>query len=368
MMAYQEHTQEQPKQRRRSAAPGTIPRKKRRKKRPQLRFDWIVLALVALVLVVAMSMPQQPQSNTGPTDNNTALHQQEGTTTPTTVPTTAPPETTVPPTTEPPRPLTFTAADQPLIHVRSISRSGGQAESEDVIKALEAKLDWDLRDPSVKVLIIHSHISESYTLDETQVPTESSSFRSDPYRTDDERYNMVAIGERVAEILRENGIQVIHETTTFEIPNSDYAYVNARERLTEILDEHPEICLILDLHRDAVPDPNDPEKQWAPTVTVDGEESARISMLIGYYGSADRKWDQNLSFAVKLGAQMNHNVPRTFRQLLINDHKARYNQDLGPVSMLIEVGTAGNSFDQALNGAELLANALVDMALGANVD
>lgn len=265
-------------------------------------------------------------------------------------------------------PLTFTAGDEELIYVRTISWTDGDATSEDVIEALEAPLDWNLTDPGVCVLIIHSHISESYTLNGSQTPDESDAFAWDEYRTDDERYNMIAVGKRVAEILRENGIRVIHDTTSFEIPNSDYAYDNAREHLWDVLAEHPDICLILDLHRDAVPDPNDSDKQWAPTVTADGEKAAMISMLIGYNDTYDQIWDANLSFAVKLGAQLNRNVPDTFRQLLINNSSTRYNQDMGPPSMLIEVGTAGNSLEEALNGAELLAQALVEMALGCNVD
>lgn len=361
-MAYKDHTEGSTTRRRRTTSSHTTTYR-RRKHRREFRFDLIVLAAVVLVIAVAMNMPQQPQIDPDSTEDDTTKIMQEQPT----QPPTAPPAT-VPPTTQPPKPLTFTAADEELIYVRSISWTGGDADTEDVIEALESTLNWDLTDPGVAVLIIHSHISESYTLNSNQVPDESDSFAWDEFRTDDDRYNMIAIGKRVAEILRENGINVIHDTTSFEIPNSDYAYDNAREHLWDVLDEHPEICLILDLHRDAVPDPNDTEKQWAPTVTVDGKKASMISMLIGYNDSYDQIWNDNLSFAVKLGAQLNHNVPDSFRQLLINNSKTRYNQDMGPITMLIEVGTAGNSMEEALNGAELLAEALVDMALGANVD
>lgn len=336
----------------------------RRKRRREFRFDLIVLAAVILVLVVAMNTPPQAEPASQISESPTTLHTQP----PETVAPTGPPVPTVPPATEPPVPLEFTAADESLVYVRTISWTGGDADAEAVIEALEAKLEWDLRDPNACVLIYHTHLSESYTLAEDQQPNESYAFWDDPYRTDDERYNLTAIGQRVAQVLRDNGIRVIHDTTSFEIPNSDHAYDNARAHLEEVLAEHPEICLILDIHRDAVPDPNDEEKQWAPVVTPNGEPSAMISMLIGYNDSYDEIWDQNLSFAVKLGAQLNRNVPDTFRQLLINNSSTRYNEDMGPVSMLIEVGTAGNSLEEALNGAELLAQAFVDMALGANVD
>lgn len=358
-MAYNNHTNRSVVRRRGASEPSTTYR--RRKRYREIRFDLIVMAALVLVLAVAMNVPQQPQQTVDPTDGSTTMQIQD-----TTDQQTVPPETVAPTTS--PGPLEFTAEDEALIYVRTISWTGGDATSQDVVEALESSLDWDLTEPGVTVLIIHSHISESYTLNSNQVPDESEGFVSDDYRTDDERYNMIAIGKRVAEVLRKNGIHVIHDATSFEIPNSDYAYENAREHLRETLDDNPGICLILDLHRDAVPDPNDPEEQWAPTVTVGGEKSAMISMLIGYNDSYDQIWDSNLSFAVKLGAQLNRNVPDTFRQLLINNSEIRYNQDMGPVTMLVEVGTAGNSLEEALNGAELLAEALVDMALGANVD
>lgn len=356
-MAYQDTTERSVSRtkRRRSSSTQTA-RKTRRRKRSQIRFDLVFLTAVALVLVLVLSMPRPQPEPVGSSDPVLNIPQPYQTTVPAPEPTTEPPVTVFDPV-----PLTFTAADEELIYVRSVC--SGRADEEAVEEALLAELDWDLTDPSFQVLIIHSHISESYT----KTADQDYSYRyGDPYRTDDEQYNMVAIGARVAEILRSYGIQVIHDTTSFENPNSDYAYSNARERLDQLLDEYPNIGLILDIHRDAVT--NEDGTQWAPTVTVDGKELAQISMLIGYNGSYDRVWDRNLSFAVKLGAQLNQNVPDHFRQLLINSSETRYNQDMGPVSMLIEVGTAGNSLQEALNAAEYLAQAVADMAAGANTD
>lgn len=355
-MAYREHTPENPVRRRRTGSAETSVSRKRKYRRRHQRPDLLILAAVVVVLVAALVMQLISQNNPDLADHNDVSNQLFDN-----------PTTRKPSSVDAPQgPLTFTEEDQDLIYVRSISSDGGSADSEELISALERELNWNLRDPSVTVLIIHSHVSESYTLNGNQVPMETSNFKSDPYRTDDERYNMVAIGARVAKILEENGIHVIHETRTFEIPNSDYAYAEARTYLEDTLENHPEICLILDLHRDAVQ--NSDGSQWAPTVTVNGKKAAKISMLIGFHETRDSAWNENLSFAAKLGAQLNRNVPETFRQLLIADHKRQYNQNMGPVSMLVEIGTAGNSLEEALNSADLLGQALVDMALGANVN
>lgn len=356
-MAYHDMAGEEtaaPVRHRRASSSQTTTRRKRRKKRNPIRFDLIFLAAIALVVLVVILIPRQQIDTPTPSDTGATVRTPE----PSEIETTESQPTEPPTTAYVPVPLTFTESDSELVYVRSICK--GKA---DVEEALLAKLDWDLQDPDFTVLIIHSHISEGYTKVDGQ---EYSIKGGDPYRTDDERYNMVAVGQRLAQILEANGIRVIHDTTSFEKPNSDYAYSKARDHLEDLLAENSDIGLILDLHRDAVQ--NEDGTQWAPTVTVDGKKAAKISMLIGYSGSYDKMWDQNLSFAVKLGAQMNRNVEKTFRQLLINSSQTCYNQNLGPVSMLIEVGTAGNTLEEALNAAELLAQAVVDMTAGANIE
>ena len=357
-MAYQDTYRQRPdapaRRRRPSNTDDPPRRRKRRRKREPIRFDLIFLGAVLLVMLLVLFMPRQQIDNPDPVVQTTTEPVQ--TTTEPTEPSTTEPPTTV----YTPVPLTFTAEDADLVYARSSALTDGKA---DVESALLQELDWDLTDPGFTVLIIHSHISESYTKNDG----ESYEYKGgDPYRTEDERYNMIAIGERVAQVLREHGINVIHDTTSFENPNSDYAYQNAKAHLTELLEDNPSIGLILDLHRDAVQ--NEDGSQWAPTVTVDGEKCARVSMVIGYPDAYNSAWKQNLSFAVKLGAQMNRNNERIFRQLFVTTTTYNYNQYLGPVSMLIEVGTAGNTLDEALKAAEQLGYAIVDLAVGANIE
>lgn len=352
-MAYQDTA---PVRRRRpSDAPApTRRRRRRRRRRNPVRFDLIFLAAIVLVVLLVLLIPRQ-QVDTPDLTNEI-----------TTEPVTETTEPTEPPTTEPPttayvrEPLIFTAADAELIYTRTSVFSEGKAEIE---KGLLEVLDWDLTDPSFTVLIIHSHVSESYTKTDGEEYTYKG---GDPYRTDDAQYNMVAVGEVLARILEENGIHVIHDTTSFEKPNSDYAYGNAREYLQDLLAENPQIGLILDLHRDAVT--NEDGSQWAPTITVDGKVCAKISMAMGFPDEYSSQWYENLSFAVKLGAQMNRGKDKTlFRQLFVTTTSYNFNQYLGPVSMLIEVGTAGNTLEEALNAAEQLAYAIVDLSVGANI-
>ena len=362
-MAYQEYTPERPVRRRTADGQTAAPRKRRRRRRKRIRPDLLILVGVVLVLILALVMPKENQNPTTPTEEP-VVTTQPTTIPPTTIPPTTIPPETVPPITIPTSPLTFTEDDYGLLYIRSKSETKGLSDKSEIVKALERKLSWDLQDPSVTVLIIHSHISESYTLNENQVPDESYIFRNEEFRTDDERYNMIAIGKCVAEILQDSGINVIHETQTFEVPNYDYAYSTASKYLEETLKKNPGICLILDLHRDAIQ--NSDGTQWAPTVTVGETTMAKVSILVGYNESKNTAWNKNLSYAAKLGAQLNHNVPDIFRMLVIADHKRQYNQNFGPVSVIVEIGTAGNSLEEAMNTAEIVAKTVAQLAPGAN--
>ena len=65
-----------------------------------------------------------------------------------------------------------------------------------------------------KVLIYHSHATEAYTMDGTDVYRES-----DSYRTLDTQQNMVRIGEEMAAVFEAAGIGVIHDTTLYDDPS-----------------------------------------------------------------------------------------------------------------------------------------------------
>ena len=71
-----------------------------------------------------------------------------------------------------------------------------------------------------------------------------------------------------------------------------------------------------------------------------------------------------MALAVKLQAQLEQNYPGLCRP--INLVSSRYNQDLSTGSLLVEVGTAGNTREQALAAAEYLAEGILALEKGAN--
>ena len=80
-------------------------------------------------------------------------------------------------------------------------------------------------------------------------------------------------------------------------------------------------------------------------------------------GTNHTDWQDNLSFATKLQVQLEKQVPGICRPISVRAQ--RYNQDLCPAAVLVEVGAAGNDRQEALLAAEYLANAIISLACGA---
>lgn len=267
------------------------------------------------------------------------------------------PETTAPadPTETPTAPqetavAVFAQEDADLVSVNSYC--GYDA---DLPTLLQTPLSWNLTEDQPTVLILHSHGSESYVNSEGY--TESS-----PHRTLDENYNVVSIGKRLAERLEAGGIRVIHDTTLHDQPSYNDSYANARESIAQYLSQYPQICLVLDIHRDAVELSDGSQKKYSVT-TAQGE-AAQLMLVVGTdAGGLDHPdWPSNMALAVKLHAQLEKLTPGSCRP--ISFRSQRFNQDLSPGALIVEVGAAGNTRQEALLGADLLAEAIISMAGG----
>ena len=269
-------------------------------------------------------------------------------------------DVTPPPTdpTEPALPDTavpvFSALDAASVEISGVEVSA------DPKALLEQPLDWDLTGPEPTVLIYHSHATESFTPSPGENYAESS-----PFRTLSEDYNMVSIGTRVAEILEAGGITVIHDRSLHDSPSYNNSYSSSRASMQQYLEEYPSIRLVLDLHRDAS---GDNSNQMTTSATVDGEKSAQL-MLVVAAGTSARPvphWQENLALGLKLHVQLERIAPGICRY--VNLRSSRFNQDLLSGALLVEVGAAGNTHQEALTAAEVLAEGILALAKGANVE
>ncbi len=201
-----------------------------------------------------------------------------------------------------------------------------------------------------QVLIMHTHTTESYEpyVREYFDPTFN-------YRTTDMRYNTAAVGDKICKELESAGIGVIHDITIHDYPSYNGSYERSAETVKKILDEYPSIKVVLDIHRDAI---GTSESIMQPTIEVNGKKAAQVMIISGCDdGTMDMPdYLQNFRLASLLQQQMAMDYDDFARPILF-DYRG-YNQDLTTGSLLIEVGTHGNTLEQVEYAGELFGKSL----------
>jgi len=211
-------------------------------------------------------------------------------------------------------------------------------------------IDWTVGE-GPQILILHTHGSEAYAQSDGDAYAES-----DPYRSTDETHNMVRVGEEMAEVFRSYGFEVIHDTTLCDYPAYNGAYDRSRQLAQGWLKQYPSIKLVLDVHRDALVDSDG--NIYKLVSQQDGEDAAQVMLVVGSSGGGAEhpNWQNNLALALRLQAQLAEDWGDLARPVVLRS--SRYNQDLLPGSLLVEVGGHGNTLTEALRGGRRFAESV----------
>ncbi|MDE7218278.1 MAG: stage II sporulation protein P [Oscillospiraceae bacterium] len=207
-----------------------------------------------------------------------------------------------------------------------------------------------------KVLILHTHGSEAYTM-----PPGQEYEPSGESRTTDCAYNVVRVGDELARTLEEAGIGVVHDPALYDYPEYSGAYGRSLTAAERAMEEYPSISLVLDIHRDAISDGDG--SPYKVISNVAGVNAAQMSFIIGSDGGGleHEGWRENLKLAAALQQHLTEDYPTLMRPISVRN--SRYNQHVSPGALLIEMGAAGNSLDEALLSARLLGQAIGEMFL-----
>lgn len=200
-----------------------------------------------------------------------------------------------------------------------------------------------------QILIVHTHATESYTK-----AGQDNYQESDPYRTTDDAHNVVRVGDEMAAAFAQAGLNVLHDRTLHDYPNYNGAYTRSRETVERYLAAYPSISVVLDVHRDAIMGENDAIYKVVTDKAV-AEDCAQVMLVVGTQegGGSHPNWRQNLAFAMALERRMNQDMPTLARPITLR--KSHYNQQLSVGSLLVEVGTHGNTLEEAVNAARAFA-------------
>ena len=203
------------------------------------------------------------------------------------------------------------------------------------------------------ILIVHTHATESYTGDYDG---------AEDYHTTDTDHNIVRVGQAIADRLNTAGIITLHDKTLNDLPGYDSAYERTAQVISRYLEEYPSIRMVIDVHRDAVTATDGTE--LAMTAELEGAPAAQLLFVMGTDagGLEHPNWRDNLAFALQMQALCTARAPGLFRELSLRS--ARYNEHLTPCSVLLEVGSAGNTLDEALRSADFFARQLTELIEG----
>lgn len=209
--------------------------------------------------------------------------------------------------------------------------------------AAEMELEKDGEEP--QILIYHTHSQETYA----------------DYGPEHKEATIVQCGAYLAELLRDRGWNVIHDTSAYDMREGKLersnAYTYALEGITQILDEHPSIQVILDLHRDGV------QGNLHLATEIDGKKTAKLMLFQGMCRTPDGPISylpnpylkENLAFSFQIQLEASR-YPELMRKIYLKG--LRYNLHLRPRSALIEVGAQTNTSQEAKNAMEPLAEVL----------
>ena len=229
----------------------------------------------------------------------------------------------------------------------------------DLPQALNAALPFTLSPAAdgPQILIIHTHATEAYTPDgaDTYVPSDNS-------RTVDQTQNMLRVGDEMEAVFTSMGLSVIHDRGLYDYPKYNGAYGRSGAAVAEYLAKYPTIRIVLDVHRDALVGSDG--TVYKAVTELDGIKTAQVMVVVGSETTeiAHPGWRDNLALGLKVQKNLDTLFPTLARPMTLRS--AVYNQNLSPGSFLVEVGTHGNTLQEALAAARSFARSAGAVFLG----
>lgn len=250
------------------------------------------------------------------------------------------------------------AADAPF---ELVNETGYSVDCEELLASSTtvgaAQIRQSYGDTAPCVLILHTHGTEAYSAQDAATYSSDDTFRSlDPER------GVVSVGRVIAKTLESHGISCIHIEEMFDAEDYNAAYAAAAEAIVRTVSENPSVTYILDVHRDAVTSSDGTSAQLrarsSGTVSPDGVHAAQIMLVVGTdaAGSSHTRWRENLAFALRVQKSALGFDPSLMRRISLR--APSFNQQYAPCSVIVEVGTAVNSVEEAQLGAVVFAEAL----------
>lgn len=215
-------------------------------------------------------------------------------------------------------------------------------------KLLDKKMTVSKEGEEPKILIYHTHSQEAFA---DSVPGDKST-------------TIVGVGERLTQILTDTyGYKVLHHTGEYDVKVRDDAYAQSLPAIEKLLAENPSIEVVIDLHRDQMPEGT------KLLMDLDGRPTARFMFFNGMSrtrktGNISYLYNENLQDNLRFSFQMQLTAAKYYpgltRKIYLKSY--RYNMHLKPKTLLVELGAQNNTVEEAMNACDPLAH-ILDLVL-----
>jgi len=185
--------------------------------------------------------------------------------------------------------------------------------------------------------IYHTHSGESYKPTDGAILVEG-------------RGGIYGVGATMKSVLAEFGIEAIQSDTIHSPSGTASQYIQSRRTAMELIKAGADA--IFDIHRDTAP-----AREYAKT--VEGKEVAKVLLVLGRQ-NPNIKANEELVFRFR--DKLNELYPGLLRGIFYA--RGMYNQDLSPQALLVEVGTSGNTREEAEAGVALFATTIPPVLYG----
>ena len=179
-----------------------------------------------------------------------------------------------------------------------------------------------------RILVYCTHSSEEYS--------------------DGARGGVHTVAQKLTENLNALGLPAIYCDTIHDYPDWNLSYANSLKSIQTLAEAYPSLEMFIDVHRDSAAN---------STLMVNGSNMARMMLVVG----SDQRlphpnWQQNRAFSERVKQALEAQTPGITRGVSVQP--GRYNQQISPEAILVEIGSTNNSTAEAIASAGLLAEAI----------
>ncbi|WP_235991665.1 stage II sporulation protein P [Metabacillus schmidteae] len=190
------------------------------------------------------------------------------------------------------------------------------------------------------VYIYQTHSWESFLplLEDAKIPDEAIS--------NDERANVIGLGQRMSQNLINNGIGAVHDTTNMTKTlnekgiRSTKAYaVSGNLVEAAVSNKENDLTYFIDIHRDSA-------RKNLTTKKINGKNYARLYFVVG---KEHDQYLENLDTAKELHKRLEASYPGISRGVFLktkSEGNGVYNQDVSNKAMLVEIGGVDNDLNE----------------------